>query len=471
MNTLLLSLTELEIASSANRTIPVPLLYLAASLRQASHNVSILDLATLSPTDDQVSKEFYFDAITEEIRSTQAGLVGINCFTSMHFSITREIAQVIKSTFPDMVIMIGGVHPTLFPRDILQNCPQIDYVVIGEGETQVAEIANINDDGAFERLSEVQALGFRDNNGNVVVNDRVSYIEDLDKIPMAAWDEIEFENYYSDHSSWHNPKGLEFKVSVPIITSRSCPFHCNFCTCYANMGRTFRRRDPKKVVDEIELLNQQYGQTYFRIVDDNFILIKKHVMDICHEIKKRNLDIQFETSCGLHISSLDEDLIASLAEAGCVFASLPIEHGNDKIRNIVIGKNLQRDTIYSTASLLKKYDILTSGSFVMGFPEDTKDTLEDTYRMINDLELDLNYVLTLMPFAGSKVFNQAVQDDLLTDKIDLDRLWEGNVLLDGLQDDHFFIKPYNMTIDELKVYRQKFNDMRIFSSFAKGLNQ
>ena len=471
MNILLLSLTELEIASSANRTIPMPLLYLAANLKKSNHDVNILDLSTLTPLNGDNPKKFYISKILNKIDDTSSQLVGLNCFTSMHFSIAREVAIAIKDELPDIRVMIGGVHPTLFPREILQNCPEFDYVVIGEGETQVVEIARLHDENDFRKLSDIQALAFRETSGDVVVNNRVTYIQDLDELPMAAWDLISLEDYYSDHSSWYNPKDLNFSLSVPIITSRSCPFSCNFCTCYANMGRTFRRRDPMRVVDEIELLYRKYGQNYFRIVDDNFVLIKEHVMAICREIIKRNLDIQFETSCGLHLRSLDEELIATLAEAGCVFSSMPIEHGNDDIRNIVIGKNLTRDTIFATAKLLKKNKILTSGSFVMGFPEDTKDSLEDTYRMIIELELDLNYVLTLMPFAGSKVFDQAVRDDLFTETIDLDRLWEGNMLLDGLQDDYFYIKPYNMTVNELRTYRSKFNDLRIYSSFAKGLNQ
>lgn len=397
-------------------------------------------------------------------------MVGINCLTSMHFPLVRDICSFIKSCFPEILIIIGGVHPTLFPSEILNNCPEIDFIAIGEGEETIVNLVNILDRKDSSSLSEIQALAWRKPDGSVVINPRLHYIKDLDSLPMPAWDSVNFQDYYSDHSTWYNPKHKKINVSVPILTSRSCPFECNFCTCYANMGRTFRRRSPQLVVDEIEYLYTQKKQNYFRILDDNFVLVKNHVMDICNEIIRRKLDIQIEASCGLHISSLDEELIEKMAEAGVVYVALPIEHGNDKIRNQVIKKNLPREKIFTVAKLFKKYKMLTSGAFVMGFPEDTTETLNDTYQLINDLELDLNYVLILMPFAGSKVFEQARRDNLFTDAIDLDRLWEGKYCLDGLQQDKVYIKPYNMSVDELVEWRHRFAGLKFFSNHAKDLN-
>jgi radical SAM superfamily enzyme YgiQ (UPF0313 family) len=141
------------------------------------------------------------------------------------------------------------------------------------------------------------------------------------------------------------------------------------------------------------------------------------------------------------------------------------------MRNQVIGKHLARERIYEAVKLLKKYGIFTSGMFIMGFPEDTEKTMNDTYKMICDLQLDLNYVFNLIPVPGTKVFSQAMKDDLFLQKFDISDLWKGNISLDPNQDKkQFFIKPYQMTLEQLMTFRKRFDAVRIMSDQAKELN-
>ena len=198
---------------------------------------------------------------------------------------------------------------------------------------------------------------------------------------------------------------------------------------------------------------------------------KQHIITICNEIRRRNLNIQYETTCGTHIASLNEEVIDALADSGCVFVRLPIEHGNDRIRNEIIGKKLNREKIYSAAAHLKERKIFTSSMFIMGFPEDTPESLEDTYKMICELKLDLNYVFNIIPFPGTRVFKQAMDDGLLIGDFDFDNLWKGLINLDPVQDEcRFYIKPYEMDIDSLLHYRRMFDEVQFFSDHAKKLN-
>ena len=155
-------------------------------------------------------------------------------------------------------------------------------------------------------------------------------------------------------------------------------------------------------------------------------------------------------------------MIEALNQAGCVFVRLPIEHGNDRIRNEVIGKRLDREKIYAVYAAFKKTPkIRTAGMFIMGFPEDTHETLDDTRKMILDLQLDLNCVFNLIPFPGTRVFEQASKDGLLLRNYNSERLWAGEISLDVTQGDSpFFLKPYNMTMDELMTYRTIFDNLR-----------
>ncbi len=472
MNILLIFPHKLEGLKDSKGTIPVPLLHLAAILQNNGHIVTIFDFSVFKYTNNQFDEKDVRLAVENLIADTKPELVGINCFTTLHFPFTQILCKTIKQCNSSLPIVLGGVHPSLFAQEILTNDPMVDYIVIGEGEVQFKALADSYSNGCFENLETIPAFAFRDDDGNVVLTKRDTYIDNLDSLPMPAWELIDLERYYADHSTWYNPKGLHFEACIPVLTSRSCPFSCNFCACYATMGRQFRKRSPQSVVDEIQMLHEQKGQNYFGFIDDNVNLDKQHILEICNEIVKRDLNIQYETTCGVHIASLNEEVIDAMADSGCVFVRLPMEHGNDYMRDKIIGKNLSRNKIFSVTQHLKKRKIFTSSMFIMGFPEDTTETLEDTYSLICELQLDLNYVFNLIPFPGTRVFKQALDDNLLIDNFNVKDLWKGMVNLDPVQDEcRFFIKPYNMSLDELMYYRRLFDTVQFYSKKAQTLNQ
>lgn len=460
MNILLIACPKLEWMQDSKGTIPVSLLYLAAVLRQAGFSAHILDLSAIKP-DPETD---LFDNLMREINTAVSGLdpaiIGFNCFVSQHLPFIMRVSEKLRKTSPNAHITIGGAHPSIFYMDILSNCPEFDSVIVGEGEEQIVALAycvkkKTNDFG------RIHSFAYRIN-GKAVYNQRNGYISNLDQLPDPSWGIVNFPDYFSDHSSWHNPKNHDIRISAPILTSRSCPFNCNFCACHKTMGRGFRRRSPKRVVGEIEYLYREYGINYFGFIDDNVNLDKSHVMEICDEIIRRRLDIQFEPTCGLHLASMDDDIAKALSKAGCVFARLPIEHGNEYIRNKVIGKNLNREQIFSATKSLRKYGMRISTMSIMGFPEDTSQTLQDTYDLLMELKADLNYVFNLIPFPGTKVFEQAKKEGLLLSAFSEEQIWKGEIDLDPVQKvQQYYLRPKNMSIEELDYFRKKFNEIRV----------
>lgn len=470
MKVLLIAPIKLSGLKDSKGTIPVPLLYLAAALRQHGHEPHLLDLSVGKSGEAGHSANYYIEEVIARVAEVKPDLVGINCFTTLHFPVVLKIAETIRAMRSDLPIATGGAHPSLFASEILENSDAFDFVAIGEAEESIVELAHALAQGNRENLDHIQSLAFRRGN-EIAITPRRNYFTDLDQLPEAAWDLISFPDYHADLSSWYNPKGLKFNLSVPILSSRSCPFTCNFCAIYTTMGRKLRLRSPQKVVDEIEKLHRQRGQNYFGFIDDNVNINRKHILAICNEIVRRGINIQWETTCGAYLAALDDEVISGMGSAGCVFVRLPIEHGNDKMRALV-GKKLSRDKIYSVADSLKRHGLFTSSMFIMGFPEDTAETLEDTRRMIEDLELDLNYVFNIVPFPGTKVFEQAQRDNLFLDSFRPDELWKGGINLDPVQDEaRFFIKPYQMTIDELRYYRAVFDGLQFKSTKARLLNK
>lgn len=470
MDVLLISLPKSRNIKKGKESIPVGLLYINAYLKEKGVNSEIIDLSVilLNVTDDDNVGQLAFNEISQKIPDKPL-LIGINCFSSYQFPWTINLAQSIKENYPDIFICIGGSHPTLFAKEILENCWFIDFVVIGEGEEQVYLIYKHLSKNNCSNLHNIQSIGFRDNNRNIIINSREHYLSNLNIEPKKLWEDLRFELYYSDHSLWNNPKNLKINLAVPIVSSRSCPFSCNFCSAAKIMGPKLRCRDPQNVLDEIEYLNKERGQNYFEFVDDNINVNRKHATDIFSGIIERNLNIQISLSSGIHIASADEELIGLMAKAGLVMIKLPIEHGNEFIRNRIIHKKLEKKSIVNIVKILKKFDIFIFGLFIMGFPEDTSETLNDSYRLMYELELDIYETATLIPFPGTQLFEQCLHDNLFVSELSVDDIWKGIINFDASEHDKIYIKPYNMSINELTEYRTKFENIRLFSKRSKGI--
>lgn len=458
MKILLVSSFNFDSVSRIDIAPPLNLLYIAAVLRKSGVSVELYDLNLVSVSEMNEPDEERLRSLRSKLMEYKPDMLGISSLTTAHFPFMRRVAAAAKQILPAVKIVIGGVHASLFAKEILENCSDFDFVIIGEGEGQITQLAQAIEGGRLEDLSSIQSLGWLTPAGKVVLNKRKNYIENLDSLPMPAWDLVDFDCYYRDHSNWYNPKNHDIKISIPILSTRSCPYNCNFCSAYATMGRGFRKHSPRRVVDEIEYHINIYNHNYFGFADDNLTLDKKHVLGICEEISRRGLDIQFESFNGYNLASLDEEVVNALASVGCIYAILPIEHGSEWMRNKIIGKKLPQNKIFEVMNLYKKHKIQTRAMFIMGFPEDTPETLGETLKMIEELGPDMADVFTLIPFPGTRVFRQVVEEGLLVENIDESQLWAGMLPL-NTKGNEFYIKPAAMTLDELAYWRKTFDNI------------
>ncbi|MBI3793928.1 MAG: B12-binding domain-containing radical SAM protein [Nitrospinae bacterium] len=455
MNVLLINPPTSDNISNKEFMLPPSILYLAGSLKAAGHSTSILDLNVHKPwlkeADEQHS--YCLGLIEKEMSRCAPGLVGIGCCFSGHFPLVWSYTKSMKTKFPNIPIAIGGIHPTLFYNDILTNCPSIDYVGLGEGEKTIVALADALEKNPSQAAT-IPGLAFR-HEGKAVSNERGTYIENLDEIPFPAYDLVNFKDYFHDTSGWWNPRGLPINATVPILSSRSCPFLCNFCSMFKVMGRGWRYRSVDHVLKEIEYFYHVHNHRHFSFIDDNLTLKKSHILELCNQIVKRNLVFQFETPNGIATSTLDEEVMDALVEAGMTRVSLAIESGSDEIRNKIMKKHLPRQKIYNAVNLTKKHKKLyVRAFFIIGMPEETKETLTETYDMIKDLDVDQPIVFNVMPFPGTALFDQCFRDGLLLNHIEKSSIWKMDTFyLAGNK--NFFIKPYKMTMEELLEFREK----------------
>lgn len=453
MKTLLINPATPMYIDNKDYYIPSSLLYLATVLKNAGEDVKVIDLNTAKIEHSNTEQGIFEEIINEYIRDYRPSLVGITCLFCGQFPAVLKFSNKIKEQFEEIKIVIGGIHPTTYPFEILLNCASIDFIVQGEGEMALLQLVSAIQISGSD-LSKIDGLAYRDND-KIVVNPKISFIDDLDDMPFPNYDLINLSDYYHNTLHWHNPKGIAIDTSIPIISSRSCPNRCSFCSMFMVMGLKWRCRSSNNVVNEIEYLYNKYNHRHFSFMDDNISLNKIRIIDICNQIVQRNMDIQFEIPNGLSIKTLDRDILDALVSAGMIRVALAIESGSDYIRNEIMGKRLSREKISEIVQLTKEYpELYVRAFFIMGMPEDTKETLMETYHLINEIDVDMPQVYNLLPFPGTKVFQQAIDDKLFIDDVDLRSLWNMDKFY-GSGNKKFFIIPYRMELNDLCEFRDK----------------
>ncbi len=439
--------------------LPLSLLHLSGAL-VPHYEVEILDLNQLRPWNlaQNEADSVISAAINKALKKTQPLVVGISSLFSKQIGQVVKIAKLIKKLTPELPIIIGGIHPTIFNEQIIENVPEIDYIIQGEGEESTLKLLK-----ALEKkapLNEVDGLTYRTSDDQIINQQKKQYIDDLDKIPRPAYHLFDFNQYKTNTSNWHNPKKKTIGVPMPFITSRSCPNRCNFCCMFHVMGPTFRTYSATRVLDDLEFLYHEYGTNYFEFFDDNFTLNKKRTLEICRGIVQRKLDIQIRTTNGLSINTLDDEVVDALAEAGLVWTPIAIESGSEFIRNKVMGKKLDIKKAFEVAEMFHRHpQIILSAFFIIGMPQDTNQTLQESYDLASKLPVDDISIANATPFPGTALYENALNDGSLIEP-ELG-LWDYEESIISNRGNHFFIKPHQMSLNELAHWRKRFDELRL----------
>ena len=176
----------------------------------------------------------------------------------------HDIYRITKTINPEIITIAGGAHPSVLPEFALQD-PNLDFVVLGEGEHSIRELVTAISNNP-ESFSSIDGIGYR-SGGTVRINPKTRFIEDLDSLPFPAWHLMNVDHYFG-LDICHGKRNCTRFFS--IITSRGCPARCVFCTAYNVWGRRYRARSVGKVVEEIKFLKQHYAIEELLVEDDNF---------------------------------------------------------------------------------------------------------------------------------------------------------------------------------------------------------
>ena len=431
---------------------PLGILSLATVLREKDYEVEVVDLNNEfygKDLDDNSFKEGYRKKVKLLMEEYNPDVVGIGAIFSGAFKYTIVLSKELKKDFPDVPIVVGGNHASTFKGEILRKFSNIDYVIIGEGEHTFLELVEKLKNQDHTSVSEISGICYRIEN-EVVVNEKGGYINNLDELPLGNYDILGVEKYNMNTKGWYNPHNIEIQQPFSIVSSRSCPLRCTFCNMWHVHGPSIRYRGAMNVVDEIESLYDKYDARYFQFMDDNFTFDKDRVINIMNEIVKRKLKISFDTPNGVAINRLDAAVIGAMVSAGLIRVSIAIESGSEKIRKLM-KKGLTQKAIYTITNEIAEYShVFINAFFIIGMPEESKETLEETRHLIKSLPLDKFALSYATPFPGTALFNELKERGLLeydeADFVDLTHL--------QARADVPHFTPPNISVEELVEFRK-----------------
>ncbi|MEW6088090.1 MAG: radical SAM protein [bacterium] len=390
-----------------NRAVPpLGLAYIGAVLEKNNYHVKIVDAALEGfGTQEKINENHYRHGLTpfqlkQQIQEFNPDIVGVSCLFSPQFHNLQMVCKSAKEVSPNILTMIGGEHPSVFSKEILGNNQTVDFVVIGEGEQTVLELIKCIESG--KDYSSIDGLSFRSNN-EVIVNPKTRFITDLDAVPLPARHLLNMDKYF-DINLPQATTPLK-KPNTSMITSRGCSGHCIFCATTKHWGNRYRARSPENVLQEIKFLTDTYKIKELHFLDDNLTLNKKRALEIFRKLKDMNLDLKWCTPQGVATWTLDEELLTAMKECGCYELTLAIESGDENVLKNIIRKPGNIEHTKKVVKIMKKLNISTSAFFVSGFPGETKEQIEKTFRLADELELDHAMFLIATPLPGTELYD------------------------------------------------------------------
>lgn len=398
---------------------PLGLLYIAAVLRKKQVPVKIVDLPFVERKDWPKHigvADFY----------------GITTYSSS-LHLAREIARIAKENNPNSKVVVGGPHPTALPQETLKPEKNFDIVVEREGELTFLELA------AGYPLEKIPGITYKDKNGEIRRNVSRPLMPDLDSLPFPQRDLLDMHAY---------TRKVYGQKATSLITSRGCPYNCSFC-CKDTFGSLVRYRSVDSVLSEVKSNIDTYGINHFLFYDDTFTLKRKRLRLLCEEFKK--LNIIFRCNGNARYNTYDD--YQALYDGGCREIAFGIETGSQKILNLIN----KGTTIKQNKDAIKnaqKAKLIVKAYLMIGNPGESRETVEETKKFINEANPDQFTLFTFVPLPGCDIWKNP---DKYGIKI-IDRNFEQYFNIAGQNEGGLVIETETLKPADIKELREELLD-------------
>lgn len=380
-----------NLAQFGPTTEPLGLAYVAAALEKEGYAVKILDAA---------AEGFHQEDIFRKIRQDRYDIIGITMLTPM-FKCSIETVKTAKQARSGVKIVVGGVHPTVLPLETLKDNPQIDFIVIGEGEITVVELIKALENNGD--LKKIAGIGFRSNE-DVIINYIRPLIKDIDNIPFPARHLLPMERYKMTASRSRK------KRCYTIIVARGCPFRCTYCS--HPFGKTFRHHSVERILDELKLLITNYGAQEINFEADTLTINKDFLSSLCQGIIKSGYHQKIRWTCEARVDTVNKEMLKLMHEAGCWQISYGVESGAQRLLDL-IKKDFTLEQVAEAFQLTKEIGISIRAFFMLGLPTETRKESWETINFAKKLDADWTQFTITTPYPGTELFALAQKDGTL----------------------------------------------------------
>lgn len=373
--------------------VPFGIGFIAAYLLKNGKNAAVLD-EEVTPINDYSLEQY--------IKNTNKPYIfGISCLTP-NIGRGYEIANILREKYPDSKIIFGGIHPTVLPEEVLKN-QAVDIVVRNEGEVTALNL--------YERIKknedyrDIAGISYRI--GEKVMHNRPCDMVDMNNIPIFPY------HLYEKYKSKYNFGFLS--------SSRGCPFECIFCSQRSITGRTFRFLPTDKTIETLDILINKYNQNSIVFSDDNFVVNKKRVIELCNAICENKFNEKASFMCQLRGDSVAEEMLPYLKKANFTGLSFGVETASERLMKIIKKAETVQDNI-DGIRLAKKYGFKVSATFIFGLPTETSLERQQAYKLAKELDIDYVRFNNATPYPGTELYEIALKEG----RLNVDKDW-GNL--------------------------------------------
>lgn len=350
------------------------------------------------------------DKLIEKINSYKPNVIGYSMSFDVSFNYLKSFVKLVKNKFSNNIIqVVGGPSASTAYKEILVECEHLDAVCWSEGELALTKL--LDSKNLYSELKKdpwIQKSNMNTKIPKSVVTDNLDQVIDIDYelVDVSAYNMKEAFSPFV----FRNKESKQFF----IVTSRGCPFKCNFCAEPTFHGNGMRYASTQKVYKHVKKLVDDYGLSVLTIYDDQILMNKNRAKELFALLGK--LNIRIEMPNGVTLSYIDEEMAKILKNAGVDTLFLAIESGSKRVLRDIIKKPISFSKILPTVKLLQDNGIFTAGFFVWGLPGEEKKDREDSKKLIEESGLDWAFFNYASPLRGSELYRESIKNNWIPDK-------------------------------------------------------
>lgn len=412
---------------------PLGILCIAAYLEQKGIKADVYD-STFSSLDKL--KSYFLDELPD--------IVGVytNLMTKLN---VLKIVSFVKSepALGHTKIILGGPEVRNHAKNFLKY--GADAIVFGEGEETMLELIEIYSTQSNPDLTNIAGTAYRDKGGDVVINPERTLIKDINQLPFPDRSKINVQEYLD---TWKKKHGISV---LNVSTMRGCPYSCKWCS-RAVYGSSYRRRDPRLVVDEIQYLQKNFSFDMIWFVDDVFTINHRWLREFVDVINSRKVTIRYEIIT--RADRLNEETVQLLQQSGCFRVWIGAESGSQKIID-AMDRRVKVEQVRTMIKLVQSYG-MQAGTFIMlGYPGEDENDIKETLHHLKDSNPDQFTITVAYPIKGTPLYTEV--ENVFIDKLPWEISTDRDIDFKRTYNRQYYDHAVKWIQYEMEFYRMKKN--------------